>query len=134
MDLSHNFAQAQADAIKARRAADDTIAVKPDLITETVDLRRLTSLRDCTDIDIKGGRGTLTKRWPRLSRGEDLLWTVAAWLNGHADLPSIDLLRDGLDRANWIVVRHVISGTDAVDSLMAALCAAENQLTDRDAS
>lgn len=122
-----DLAQRQADAIKARRAAADALAVRDDQLTNTIDLRRLTALAGCTTLAITSGRGTLTRNWPRLSAGEELLWTVAAWLNGQADLPPIDTLRDGLDRSNWIVVRHVISGTDAVDSLMAALCAAENR-------
>ena len=122
-----DLAQRQADAIKARRTAADALTVRDDQITNTIDLRRLTALADCTTLTISSGRGTLTRNWSRLSAGEELLWTVAAWLNGHADLPPIDTLRDGLDRSNWLVVRHVISGTDAVDSLMAALCAAENR-------
>lgn len=124
------WAQTQADAIKRRRTHEDAIPLLGGRITETIDLRRLTALRECTTLNISNGRGTLTRNWPRLSRGEELLWRVAAWLNQAADLPDIDILRDGLDRSNWIVVRHIIAGTDAVDSLMAALCAAER----RDAS
>ncbi|WP_292605910.1 hypothetical protein [Nocardioides sp. REDSEA-S30_B4] len=120
-----NLAQRQADAIKARRA--DIITVREGQVTATIDLRRLTALADCTTITVSGGRATLARNWPRLSSGEELLWSVAAWLNGHADLPPIDTLRDGLDRSNWIVVRHIISGTDAVDSLMAAVCDAERR-------
>jgi hypothetical protein len=108
----------------------DHIHVLGDQWLATIGLRADTALRHCTVFTVADGLATLTNLRPGcLSSGEQLLWQVAAWLNGRADLPDLIELRDTLDTPNWIVVRDLIADTDQVDDLMYALSAAEVRKT-----
>jgi hypothetical protein len=43
----------------------------------------------------------MARRWPSLSTGEELLWSVMSWLNGQGDLPDRDTLAARLDEGNY---------------------------------
>lgn len=92
----------------------------------TYGFRADTALRHCTIFTVTDGAATLANLRPGcLSTGEQLLWQVAAWLNGYAELPDIITLRSTLDTTNWVAVRNLIADTATVDHLMSAICAAE---------
>ena len=77
------------------------IRVSPGQLSDCLTLRANSALHGCTDIDGDDAGVFITARYPRLSSGEELLWSVLAWLNGAPDAPSIDDLRSGLDEGNY---------------------------------
>lgn len=104
----------------------DTIHVLENQWLTTIGLRADTALRHCTIFTVTNGAATLANLRPGcLSTGEQLLWQVAAWLNGLAELPDPIVLRDTLDAENWTVVRDLVADHGDVDHLMHALSAAE---------
>ena len=49
--------------------------------------------------------------WPTLSSGEELLWSVLAWLNGQGECPERWELEAGLDAANTAAALAAIAST-----------------------
>lgn len=82
----------------------DTIRVLPNHLLATIQLHANTALADCTTIEEHGNGHALVRNWPGLSSGEELLWSVAAWLNDAGQRPSWDSLRDGLDVMNLAAI------------------------------
>jgi hypothetical protein len=83
------------------------IRVQPGQLAESMDLRRTTALAECTNIDVDDDGVFVARNWPRLSSGEEVLWTVLAWLNGQADRPDEADLRAALDVPNLNAVLAV---------------------------
>lgn len=79
----------------------DRIAISPGQLAVSLELRTLSALDFCTDVDGDGaGNLFIVRRWPTLSSGEQLLWRVLAWLNGQGECPSEADLNAGLDAVN----------------------------------
>lgn len=76
-------------------------------------LRNNTALLYCTRIE---GGERIVKEWPRLSSGEEVLWSVLGWLNGVCDLPDAETLAACLDTANLAVVTAVVAEARQVAS------------------
>lgn len=87
-----------------------SIPIAPGQLAVTLDLRGSTSLRSCThlDADPDTGQPVLVRNFPRLSSGEELLWSITAWLSGQRDLPPLADLEAGLDAAHWATVRNLL--------------------------
>ena len=103
----------------------DTIRVLDHQLLATIDLRRNTALRDCTMITTESGMHAMTRNWPGLSSGEELLWEIAAWLNDAGPRPSWARLRDGLDVANLAAVTALFDDEGLRDADLAYRIASE---------
>lgn len=90
-------------------ATTDRITLVPGQYTPSSVLRRDSALAGCTKIDVNGeGRVYIARNWPTLSRGEELLWSLLAWLNGDGPRPDLDDLRAGLDADNYAAARAAV--------------------------
>lgn len=90
-----------------------TIHLRADRVTASVVLHAATALYDCSALELTSAGSQITRAWPRLSTGEELLWSVLAWLNGQGELPSMDDLAAGLDADNLTAVRKAIAKVGA---------------------
>lgn len=99
-------AQERADAIRDRR---NTITIDPAQVRTSVVFHASSALYDCTQLEMASGEGMqVHKKWPRLSRGEELLWQVLAWVNGQGDRPTDADLVEHLDADNLAAVTKTI--------------------------
>ncbi|MCW2496367.1 hypothetical protein [Jatrophihabitans sp.] len=89
----------------------DTIRITPGQASDTLALRSSSALAGCTDVDGDDAGLFITRLYPRLSSGEELLWRVLAWINGASGLPSYDDLYAGLDHINYRAAVAAITGT-----------------------
>lgn len=102
-----------------------TIRILPGQASDTLALRNHSALGFCTDLDGDDAGLFITRRYPSLSSGEELLWRVMAWLNGADDLPSRDDLAAGLDTANYTAALAAIDGIPYLDGCMVRVVAQE---------
>lgn len=85
-----------------RTESDDTLWLSPGQVTVSLELRRTSALEDCTTVDGDGsGRVSIARNWPGLSSGEERLWAVLAYINGHGQRPDMDDLLANLDGPNF---------------------------------
>lgn len=99
--------QQKADEIRDRR---NTITIQPNQVRTSVVFHAASALYDCTRLELSAGHGIqVHKNWPRLSRGEELLWQVLAWLNGNGDRPTDAELADVLDADNLAAATKTIA-------------------------
>lgn len=78
-----------------------TINLAPHALATSLVLRNATSLNNSTTItQSDDGSLSIVRNWPRFSSGEELLWSVLAWLNGATYCPSMPDLERGLDAEN----------------------------------
>lgn len=87
-----------------------TIRIAPGQFADSATLIHGSALEDCTRIDGDAAGIFVERRWPTLSTGEELLWSLLSWLNGVGEQPTIVALADGLDAAN------LLAAMDAVDA------------------
>ena len=79
----------------------DRINISPGQLSVSLELRTLSALDFCTEVDGDGNGNLFIRRlWPSLSTGEELLWRVLAWLNGQGECPTRSELDAGLDAVN----------------------------------
>lgn len=79
----------------------DVMWLLPGQVTVSLELRLNSALAYCTAVDgDDSGRVSIGRNWPSLSTGEELLWEVLAWLNGHGTYPDLERLRAHLDDTN----------------------------------
>jgi hypothetical protein len=106
----------------------DTIRITPGQLSDSLALRNNSALGFCTDLDGDDAGMFITRRWPNLSSGEELLWRVLAWLNGASNLPTRDDLAAGLDTGNLTAALSAIDGIPYLDRAMADAVAQERAL------
>jgi len=81
----------------------------PGAVTTSLHLRSTSALFRCTNVDHDGSSIVVTRRWQRLSSGEEMLWQVLAWLNGDPSLPADPDLKAGLDEENYAAAAAAIA-------------------------
>lgn len=90
------------------------ITLTPGMFAPSLRLWNDSALKDCTsvlgDLDV-----VVERNWPTLSSGEELLWSLLAWLNGQGQRPSDAALAAGLDAPNVAAAQVAIwAGSGAV--------------------
>jgi hypothetical protein len=88
----------------------DRITIRPGNLTTALLLRSSTCLALCTDIDSDStGHVNVVRKWPSLSSGEEVVWSVLAYLNGQGNLPTRETLAAELDTRNYASVLAVLT-------------------------
>lgn len=89
--------------------ATNVVTISPGQASISLDLRNNTALIGCVKVDSDdSGRLIFVKPGYKLSSGEELLWLVLGWLNGHNWLPERDDLVAGLDATNLAAVDLIV--------------------------